>query len=105
MVVNAVDHFLHGLPLTTFFMGHARARRAATREEQGGRYQPPKLVTEESDSKERLRVSNWIVQGLYDYAVSETVERRLLTVFQHVVDPTRISTVTDKDMAVRPLNS
>jgi hypothetical protein len=24
--------------------------------------------------KERLRVSNWIVQGLYDYAVSKTVE-------------------------------
>ena len=24
--------------------------------------------------KERLRVSNWIVQELYDYAVNETVE-------------------------------
>ena len=24
--------------------------------------------------KERLRVSNWIVQGLYNYAVNETVE-------------------------------
>jgi hypothetical protein len=28
----------------------------------------------ESDSKERLRVSNWIVQRLYDYAVKRTVE-------------------------------
>ena len=33
-----------------------------------------KLVYEESDSKERLRVSNWIVQRLYDYAVKKTVE-------------------------------
>ena len=30
---------------------------------------------EESHSNERLRVSNWIVQRLYDYAVKETVER------------------------------
>jgi hypothetical protein len=29
---------------------------------------------EESDSKERLSVSNWIVQGLYDDAVKEIVE-------------------------------
>ena len=29
---------------------------------------------EESDSKERLRVSNWIVQRLYNYAVKKTVE-------------------------------
>ena len=32
------------------------------------------LVYQESDSKERLRVSNWIVQGLYNYAVKKTVE-------------------------------
>src|ERR1700735_610316 len=32
------------------------------------------LVYEESDSKERLRVSNWIVQRLYIYAVKKTVE-------------------------------
>src|SRR6202022_3587831 len=43
------------------------------------------LVYEESDSKERLRVSNWIVQRLYKYAVKKTVELWLLTVFQHVV--------------------
>jgi hypothetical protein len=87
-------------------MGHARARRAATRENKAvATDRPVKLVTEESDSKERLRVSNWIVQGLYDYAVNETVERRLLTVFQHIGDPTRISTVTDEDSAVRTLNS
>src|SRR5665811_2192776 len=30
------------------------------------------LVYEESDSKERLRVSNWIVQRLYNYAVKKT---------------------------------
>ena len=32
------------------------------------------LVYEESDFKERLRVSNWIVQRLYKYAVKKTVE-------------------------------
>ena len=32
------------------------------------------FVSEESDSKERLRVSNWIVQRLYNYAVKKTVE-------------------------------
>src|ERR1035437_3007456 len=32
------------------------------------------LVYEESDSKERLRVSNWIAQRLYNYAVKKTVE-------------------------------
>jgi hypothetical protein len=32
------------------------------------------LVYEESDSKERLRVSNWIVHRLYNYAVKKTVE-------------------------------
>src|SRR6202161_4829762 len=62
------------------------------------------LVYEESDSKERLRVSNWIVQRLYNYAVKKTVELRLLTVFQHVVDPTRVRTVADKNSAVTPLD-
>src|SRR6202166_2154321 len=32
------------------------------------------LVYQESASKERLRVSNWIVQRLYNYAVKKTVE-------------------------------
>jgi hypothetical protein len=38
--------------------------------------QPPwlELFYEESDSNERLRVSNWIVQRLYHYAIKETVE-------------------------------
>ena len=38
--------------------------------------QPPllKLFYKESDSNERLRVSNWIVQRLYNYAVKKTVE-------------------------------
>ena len=29
---------------------------------------------DETDSNERLRVSNWIVQRLYHYAIKETVE-------------------------------
>jgi hypothetical protein len=62
------------------------------------------FVHEESDSKERLRVSNWIVQRLYHYAVKKTVELRLLTAFQHVVDPTRVRTVADENSAVTPLN-
>jgi hypothetical protein len=33
-----------------------------------------KLFYKESDSNERLRVSNWIVQRLYDDAVKKTVE-------------------------------
>ena len=54
--------------------------------------------------KGRLRVSNWIVQKLYNYAVNETVELRLLAVFQHVVDPTRVRTVADKNSAITPLD-
>jgi hypothetical protein len=43
---------------------------------QGDCDQPPwlKLFYKESDSNERLRVDNWIVQRLDDYAVQETVE-------------------------------
>ena len=62
------------------------------------------FVHEEPDSNERLRVGNWIVQGLYNYAVKKTVELRLLTVFQHVVDPTRVRTVADENSAVTPLD-
>ena len=54
--------------------------------------------------KERLRVSNWIVQRLYNNTVNETVELRFLTVFQHVVDPARVRTVADKNSAVAPLD-
>ena len=32
------------------------------------------LVYQDSNPKECLRVNNWIVQGLYHYAVKETVE-------------------------------
>jgi hypothetical protein len=35
---------------------------------------PGSSFNEESDPKERLRVSNWIVQRLNDDAVKETVE-------------------------------
>src|SRR5450756_2961924 len=68
--------------------------------------QPPllKLFYKESDSNERLRVSNWIVQRLNYYAVKKTVEFRLLTVFQHVADPARVCTVADKNSAVTPLD-
>jgi hypothetical protein len=43
---------------------------------QGDCDQPPwlELFYKESDSNERLRVDNWIVQRLDDYAVQETVE-------------------------------
>jgi hypothetical protein len=51
-----------------------------------------------------LRVSNWIVQSFYNYAVKETVALRLLTVFQHVVDPTRVCTVADKNSAITSLD-
>jgi len=58
----------------------------------------------ESDSNERLRVSNWIVQRLNYYAVKKTVEFRLLTIFQHVADPARVCTVADKNSAVTPFD-
>jgi hypothetical protein len=45
----------------------------------------------------------WIVQRLHNDAVNDTVELRLLTVFQHVVDPTRVCTVADKNSAVTQL--
>ena len=60
----------------------------------------PELFYNESDSNERLRVSNWIVQRLYNDAVKKTVELGLLAVFQHVADPTRVRTVADKNSAV-----
>jgi hypothetical protein len=50
--------------------------RANNRETRRLANQPPllKFFYKESDSNERLRVSNWIVQRLYHYAVKETVE-------------------------------
>ena len=33
--------------------------------------------------KERLRVSNWVVQKLFNYAVNETVELRFLAASLH----------------------
>jgi len=54
--------------------------------------------------KERLASAIWIVQRLYYYAVKKTVELRLLTVFQHVADPSRVRTVADKNSAVAPLD-
>ena len=86
---------------------HLRCRLArALQENKAIADQPPLLKPfyDESDSNERLRVSNWIVQGLYDYAVKEAVELRLLAVFQHVADPTRVCTVADKNSTVAPLD-
>ena len=40
-----------------------------------------------------MEPSNWIVQRLYDYAVKQAVELRLLSAFQHVVYPIQPSTV------------
>jgi len=65
---------------------------------------PAQAFLQESDSNGRLRVSDWMVQGLYDYAVKETVELRLLAVFQHVADPTRVCIVADKNSTVAPLD-
>ena len=50
--------------------------RADKRETKATAKQPPllKLFYQESDSNERLRVSDWIVQRLYNYAVKKTVE-------------------------------
>src|SRR5271169_599147 len=44
------------------------------------------------------------MQRLNYYAVKKTVEFRLLTVFQHVADPTRVRTVADKNSTVTPLD-
>jgi hypothetical protein len=59
--------------VTHIVRSHARANN---RENKATAKQPPllKLSYKESVSNERLRVSNWIVQGLYDYAVKKTVE-------------------------------
>src|SRR5450830_1633524 len=56
---------------------HLRCPNArANNREKATANQPPllKLFYKESDSNERLRVSNWIVQRLYDDAVKKTVE-------------------------------
>src|SRR5271156_4771198 len=80
---------------------YTRAHSSETRRPLTG---PPysSASTKESDTKGRLRVDNWIVQGLYYDAVKKTVELRLLTVFQHVAYPTRVSGVADKNSAVTP---
>ena len=65
---------------------------------------PLRDLSKESDSNGRLRVSNWIVQRLYDYAVKKRVELRFLTVFQHVVDPTCVRAVADKYPAMTPID-
>ena len=46
----------------------------------------------------------WIVQRLYDDAVNAIVELRLLPVFQHVVDPTDVCSVADKNSAAAQLD-
>jgi len=56
------------------------------------------------DPKGRLRVSNWVVQRLYKYAVNETVEHRFLALFQHVTDPARVRAVADKNSTITPFD-
>ena len=61
----------------TFFVTFTRARGAPPREETRRLLtnRPCQALSPKSPiPKERLRVSNWIVQRLYNYAVSETVE-------------------------------
>jgi hypothetical protein len=52
------------------------AARGATKRNKATAKQPPlvMLLNKESDTKGRLRVSCWIMQGLYDYAVKKAVE-------------------------------
>ncbi len=90
---------------------HARAREAGRRDAKGGKQgdrqtNRPRssFFYKESDSNGRLRANNWIVEGFNYDAVKKTVELRLLTVFQHVDDPTRVRTVADKNSAVTPLD-
>jgi hypothetical protein len=52
----------------------ARAREIGTNKAAADQPSWRELFYTESDSNERLRVSNWIVQGLDDYAVKNTVE-------------------------------
>ena len=54
----------------------AGRRDAIRRETRRPANQPPslKLFHKESDSNGRLRVNNWIVQRLNDYAIKKTVE-------------------------------
>jgi hypothetical protein len=54
--------------------------------------------------KERLRVSNWIVQRLYNYVDKETAETLTSGGLSTCSDPTRVRTVADKNSAVTPLN-
>ena len=63
-------------PLSPNLSPLARARRAATGGNKATATNHPcqALSPKSPIPKERLRVSNWIVPGLYDYAVSKTVE-------------------------------
>ena len=64
-----------GLPVATGSLATERGRAKNRKTRRLLTNRPcSSLVYEESDSKERLRVSNWIVQRLYNYAVKKTVE-------------------------------
>jgi hypothetical protein len=44
------------------------------------------------------------MQGLYNDAVQKIIKCRLLSAFQHVVDPAVVRAVADKNSAVTPLD-
>src|ERR1700692_2615558 len=83
-----------------------RARDPGARGKQATASQSPAQALQQKSPVpiERLRVGNWIVQGLHDDAVKKAVELRLLAVLEHVVDPTRVCTVADQNSAVPQFN-
>ena len=73
----ARDRDWQGVAALTLAENLRRARGAPPRgaNKATANQSPCKALSSKSPiPKERLRVSNWIVQGLYDYAVSKTVE-------------------------------
>ena len=58
-----------------------QADRAHSKQLKAGSRLSNKLARESPDPKGRLRVSNWIVQRIYDYAINKPIEMRLLGPF------------------------
>jgi hypothetical protein len=62
------------------------------------------IWSKKSPAPKNVCASAWIIQRLYDNAVEKPVELRLLSSFQHIVDPTRVGAVADQDLPVAPLD-